>query len=158
MPYLDDPRGRVTLNLQAPEFEALAVDATRAGYASPGKYAMALVRARGAAPRPVLDENGRQRVARLRGKLAVVRAALAATEARADALAVQLLEARQELDQRPTRAQVQQAIEEGVKALSPAAATSTETLAPALLTPEEKAEARRQRARQRQREAERTRL
>ncbi len=113
MPYLKDPRGRVTLNLPAAEYATLTADAAQAGYASPGRYATALVRARGAAPRPVLDENGRQRVAFLEDKLATVREALAATQARTAALATQLRAAQHELEQRPTRAQVQQAIEEG---------------------------------------------
>lgn len=162
MPYIKDPRGRVTLNLQAPEFEALAVDAARAGHASPGTYAMALVRARGAAPRPVLDENGQLRVARMQGKLTTLREALAAAEVRATALAVQLREARQELSQRPTLAQVQQAIEEQVAAHSREAAASTKARAmeavasaPEALNSEEKAEARRRRERQRQREQDR---
>ena len=158
MPYKKDPRGRVTLNLQAPEFEALAADAARAGHASPGTYALALVRARGAAPRPVLDENGQLRVARLQGKLTTLRETLAAAEVRAAALAVQLREARQELSQRPTLAQVQQAIEKGVKALRPEAGESTKVPvveaippAPQALTPEEKAKAQRRRERNRNR-------
>ena len=158
MPYKKDPRGRVTLNLQPSEFAALAADAAQAGHARPGTYALALVRARGAAPRPVLDENGQLRVARLQGKLTTLREALAAAEGRAAALAAQLREARQELEQRPTLAQVQQAIEKGVKALRPEAVASTkapvaEAIAPApqALTLEERAKARRQRERNRNR-------
>ncbi len=160
MPYLKDPRGRATLNFPAAEYEALVADAKRAAHASPGTYALALVRARGAALRPVMDENGRQRVARLQGKLATLTEALAAAEARAAALVTQLRAAQRELEQRPTRAQVQQAIAEGVGAHRPAAGAPTEAPAveaPAALTPAEEAEARRRRVHKRQREAERKR-
>ena len=82
MPYKKDPRGRVTLNLQPDEFEELTAAAKRAAYKTAGRYALALVRARGEAPRPVVDENGQQRVAFLKGKLGVLRDALRRAEAR----------------------------------------------------------------------------
>ena len=156
MTYLKDPRRRITLNFHPDDHAALAADATRAGHESAYAYVMALVRARGAAPRPVLDENGQLRVARMQGKLTTLREQLAAAEARAGALSARLLAAQRELDQRPTSAQVQLAIKEGLKAQSPEAGPPAEGPAPALLTPEEKAEARRRRVRQRQREAGRT--
>ena len=156
MTYLKDPRRRITLNFHPDDHAALAADATRAGYESAYAYVMALVRARGAAPRPVLDENGQLRVARMQGKLTTMREQLAAAEARASALSARLGAAQHELEQRPTFAQVQLAIEKGLKAHSSEAGTPAEGPAPALLTPEEKAETRRRRMRQRQREAERT--
>lgn len=160
MPYLKDPRGRVTLNFPAAEYEALVADANRAAHVSPGTYALALVRARGAALRPVLDENGRLRVARLQGKIATLTEVLAAAEARAAALATELRATQLELEQRPTRTQVQQAIAEGIGAHRSEAGAPTEAPtveAPTALTPEAEAEARRRRMRKRQRETERKR-
>ncbi|WP_210521692.1 hypothetical protein [Hymenobacter terricola] len=114
MPYLKDPRSRITLNFHAADYDALTADATRAGHASASKYAMALVQARGAAVRPILDENGRQRVSRLQGKMDTARAALTAAEARAAGLATQLRAAQHELAQRPSRADIESLIVEAV--------------------------------------------
>ena len=68
MPYTNDPRRTVTLNLHADEYAALADDALEAGYKTPGTYALALVRARGDAPAPILDERTDERMMRLEGK------------------------------------------------------------------------------------------
>jgi hypothetical protein len=68
MPYLNDPRRTVTLNLHPAEYEALADDAFEAGYATPGTYAKALVEARGEPPAPRLDEHSAERVLRLEAK------------------------------------------------------------------------------------------
>ena len=108
MPYLKDPRGRVTLNFPAADFSALTADAARAGHASPGPYALALVRARGAALRPVMDEHGAQRVARLKAKMAVLREELAAAEAQAATAAARIQILERDLRQRPTRAEYDQ--------------------------------------------------
>lgn len=105
MPYLNDPRGRVTLNLPAAEFAVLTADAARAGYGSPGTYALALVRARGAALRPVVDERGAQRVAQMQGKFAVLREAHTQAEARAAAAEARVRALELALAQRPTRAE-----------------------------------------------------
>lgn len=70
MPYLNDPRRRIMLNFHAEAYAALAADAARAGHPTPGTYPLALVQARGSALRPVVDEHGAQRVARLKTKLA----------------------------------------------------------------------------------------
>ena len=67
MPYTHDPRRTVTLNLHADEYAALAEDALHAGYATPGTYALALVRARGEAPDPVVDARTAERIGRLEG-------------------------------------------------------------------------------------------
>jgi hypothetical protein len=68
MPYKNDPRKTVTLNFHADEYAALAADALQAGYATPGTYALALVRARGDAPEPIHDERAEERLQRLEGK------------------------------------------------------------------------------------------
>lgn len=68
MPYTNDPRRTVTLNLHADEYAALAEDAFGAGYKTPGTYALALVRARGDAPEPILDERTEDRLMRLAGQ------------------------------------------------------------------------------------------
>jgi hypothetical protein len=62
MPYLNDPRRTVTINLHPNEYAALAEDALTAGYQTPGTYAKALVRARGDAPEPILDRRSAERV------------------------------------------------------------------------------------------------
>ena len=67
MPYTNDPRKTVTLNLHADEYAALAEDALEAGYATPGTYALALVRTRGAAPEPIPDRRSADRLMRLEG-------------------------------------------------------------------------------------------
>lgn len=65
MPYLQDPRRTVTLNLHPDEYAALAEDARDAGYATPGTYAKALVEHRGDAPAPIQDQRSQERFARL---------------------------------------------------------------------------------------------
>ena len=67
MPYKDDPRRTVTINLPPDEYAALAEDALTAGYATPGTYAKALVRARGDAPEPIPDQRSEERLAKLQG-------------------------------------------------------------------------------------------
>ena len=67
MPYKKDPRRTVTLNFHADEYAALAADALDAGYATPGTYALALVRARGDAPETIRDERTEERLQRLAG-------------------------------------------------------------------------------------------
>jgi hypothetical protein len=67
MPYLNDPRRTVTINLHPDEYAALAEDALTAGYETPGTYAKALVRARGDAPEPILDRRSAERVLKLQG-------------------------------------------------------------------------------------------
>lgn len=68
MPYAHDTRRTVTLNLPADEYAALAQDALDAGYPTPGTYALALVRARGDAPGPIVDRRTGERIGRLEGK------------------------------------------------------------------------------------------
>ena len=68
MPYVHDTRRTVTLNLPAAEYAALAQDALDAGYATPGTYALALMRARGDAPDPIVDRRTEERIGRLEGK------------------------------------------------------------------------------------------
>ena len=68
MPYTNDPRRTVTLNFHPDEYEALAEDALEAGYATPGTYALAVVRERGDAPDPIRDERTEERVRRLEAK------------------------------------------------------------------------------------------
>lgn len=68
MPYKNDPRRTITLNLHPDEYDALAEDALEAGYATPGTYALALVRERGDAPAPILDKRTSTRIERLEGK------------------------------------------------------------------------------------------
>lgn len=67
MPYKNDPRRTITLNFHPDEYAALAEDALDAGYATPGTYALALVRARGDAPAPIPDQRSADRLARLEG-------------------------------------------------------------------------------------------
>ena len=67
MPFLNDPRRTVTLNLYPDEYESLAEDALTAGYQTPGTYAKALVLARGEAPEPILDQRSAERVGKLQG-------------------------------------------------------------------------------------------
>ena len=67
MPFLNDPRRTVTLNLYPDEYESLAEDALTAGYPTPGTYAKALVVARGEAPDPILDQRSEERVHKLQG-------------------------------------------------------------------------------------------
>lgn len=68
MPFTQDPRKHVTLNLYADEYVALQADAQQAGYTSPGTYALALVRARGDAPEPIHDRVARERLSHLQGQ------------------------------------------------------------------------------------------
>lgn len=68
MPYKNDPRKTVTLNFHSEEHAALVDDAREAGYASPGTFALALVRERGEAPEPIHDERTEDRINRLEGK------------------------------------------------------------------------------------------
>jgi len=153
VPYLNDPRRRITLNFHPDAYDALAADAARAGHAAPSAYALALVQARGAALRPVVDERGAQRVAQLHGKLAAVREALAtARAALADCRAARAQEADERralaraLANRPTAAEYEQqlaaAVQEAVAALVVRAEAS-----PALPpTPEQEARAQRRAA------------
>ena len=67
MPYKDDPRRTVTINLPPDEYAALAEDALTAGYETPGTYAKALVRARSDAPDPIPDARSEERLAKLQG-------------------------------------------------------------------------------------------
>lgn len=126
MPYLNDPRQRVTLNLQPDAYAALATDALRAGYATPGTYAMALVLARGAAPKPIPDERSRERLERAAGKTQQLREELArqqaqhlaqqqAWAAQRQALTEQLGQAQRALAQRPPLWEVQQLIRQGIE-------------------------------------------
>lgn len=68
MPYKNDPRKTVTLNFHAEEYAALTADARDAGYATPGTYALALVRARGDVTEPINDERTEDRINFLEGK------------------------------------------------------------------------------------------
>jgi hypothetical protein len=121
MPYRNDPRRRITLNFHPADYDALAADAARAGHASAYAYVMALVQARGAALRPVVDEHGAQRVARLKTKLAAAQVVLdAAQQAVAKCRAARGADAErrraleQELATRPGRAEVQQLLDAAV--------------------------------------------
>ena len=67
MPFLNDPRRTVTLNLYPEEYASLAEDALTAGYPTPGTYAKALLLARGEAPYPILDQRSAERVGKLLG-------------------------------------------------------------------------------------------
>ena len=68
MPYAHDTRRTVTLNLPADEYAALVQDALDAGYTTPGTYALAVVRARGDVPEPIVDQRSEDRISRLEGK------------------------------------------------------------------------------------------
>ena len=150
VPYTIDPRRRITLNFHADEHAALAADAARAGHASSYAYVMALVRARGAALRPVVDAHGAQRVARLKTKLAGVQqevdeaqqevAACRAARA-ADAGRRRVLE--NELTARPTAAQYQEMLDATVAR----AVAEQPGPAPPGPTPEQAARAARREAR-----------
>jgi hypothetical protein len=67
MPFLNDLRRTVTINLYPDEYESLAEDALTAGYKTPGTYAKALILARGEAPEPILDQRSAERVGKLQG-------------------------------------------------------------------------------------------
>ena len=67
MPFLNDPRRTVTLNLYPEEYASLAEDTLMAGYPTPGTYAKALLLARGEAPDPILDQRSAERVGKLQG-------------------------------------------------------------------------------------------
>ena len=108
MPYVNDPRRRITLTFHPDDYAALTADATRAGFASAYAYVMALVQARGAALRPVVDEHGAQRMARMQGKLGVMKDALADCHAARAAEANQRRALERELAERPSRAEFQQ--------------------------------------------------
>ena len=126
MPYRNDPRGRVTLNLPAAEYAALA------GYASPGTFALALVRARGGslAPVVVVDANGARQVALLQEQLAAATEALASCHTARTAQAMQLQAVRRELEQRPTLADVHHAVAVAMDhRAAAAAATASSTTA-----------------------------
>ena len=86
MPFKNDLRRRVTLNLYPEEYTALQADARDAGYASPGTYALALVVERGEAPAPITDRRSAERLAQAQG-------AQQWLQAQFDALAAQLREA-----------------------------------------------------------------
>ena len=96
------------------EYDALAADAYKAGYATPGTYAKALVRARGNAPAPVRDERMQERVAQWRGKNHELAAQLHRSQAREQALQTQLRAAQHELTQRPTYAEQHRLVNEAV--------------------------------------------
>ena len=143
MTYLIDPRRRITLNFNADEHAVLAADAARAGYASAYAYTMTLVRARGAALRPVVDEHGAQRVARVKNKLTAAQQELAECCAARAADADRCRSLERELAARPGRAEVQQLIVETVAR----AAADREAAAPPAPTPEQTARAARRAAR-----------
>ena len=143
MPYTIDPRRRITLNFHADEHAALAADAARAGHASAYAYTMALVRARGAALRPVVDAHGAQRVARLRATLAAVRQELADEQAARTADAARCRALERELATRPTKVWYQQQLAAAVDQ----AVASREVVAPPAPTPEQTARATRRVAR-----------
>lgn len=114
MPYKEDPRRTVTVNLLPDEYDALAADAYKAGYATPGTYAKALVRARGNAPAPIRDERMQERVAKWRGKNSELAEQLHRSQAREQALQTQLQAAQHELTQRPTYAEQHRLVNEAV--------------------------------------------
>ncbi len=68
MPYLQDPRRTVTINLRPDEYAALAEDALDAGYPTPGTYAKALVEHRSDAPAPIQDQRNQERFAILQAR------------------------------------------------------------------------------------------
>ena len=114
MPYKEDPRRTVTVNLLPDEYDALAADAYKAGYATPGTYAKALVRARGKAPAPIRDERMQERVAKWRGKNEELAHQLHRSQAREQVLLAQLQTAQVELTQRPTYAEQHRLVNESV--------------------------------------------
>jgi len=158
VPYTIDPRRRITLNFHPDEHAALAADAARAGHASAYAYVMALVRARGAALRPVVDAHGAQRVARLKATLAAVRRELTDSDAArtadatrseaaraADAARCHALE--RELAARPPKAWYEQQLAASVaQAVAKVGASPTASESPAP-TPEQAARTARREAR-----------
>jgi len=114
MPYKEDPRRTVTVNLLPDEYDALAADAYKAGYATPGTYAKALVRARGKAPAPIRDERMQERVAKWHGKNHELAQQLHRSQAREQTLQTQLQAAQHELTQRPTYAEQHRLVNEAV--------------------------------------------
>ena len=114
MPYKEDPRRTVTVNLLPDEYDALAADAYKAGYATPGTYAKALVRARGNAPAPIRDERMQERVAKWHGKNQELAQQLHRSQAREHTLQTQLQAAQHELTQRPTYAEQHRLVNEAV--------------------------------------------
>lgn len=67
MPYKNDVRRTITLNLHPDEYAAIAGDAFTAGHERPGTYAKALVLNRGDALAPILDECTEERLYKLEG-------------------------------------------------------------------------------------------
>lgn len=67
MPYKNDVRRTITLNLHPDEYAAVAEDAFTAGHERPGTYAKALVLNRGDAPEPISDERTAERLHKLEG-------------------------------------------------------------------------------------------
>ena len=116
MPSKIDLRRTVTVNLPPDEYQALADDALRAGYATPGTYAKALVRARGQAPAPIRDERMHDRVAKWKGRNDELAHQLERALAREEALRARLEAAQAELVTRPSRAQVERQLAEGIDA------------------------------------------
>ncbi len=68
MPYLNDLRRTVTVNLDPDDYALLADDALEAGYTSAGTYAKALVLSRGEAPAPTRDRRSAEQIGRLEGQ------------------------------------------------------------------------------------------
>lgn len=170
MPYKKDPRRKITLNFQPPEYAQLAAEAHAAGYATPGAFAQALVRARGAAPAPVLDPRSARRVQQALAELAEEQdlrqdalEQLQTLEAQTQALQAELRATRRTLAGRLTDAQIKEQIAAAITASTGPAAVPTAgpvEAAPALpapaLVPEpttaETAAARRRRVKERERE------
>jgi hypothetical protein len=142
MPYKEDPRRTVTVNLLPDEYDALAADAYKAGYATPGTYAKALVRARGNAPAPIRDERMQERVAKWRGKNSELAQQLHRSQAREQALQTQLQAAQHELTQRPTYAEQHRLVNEAVARVMAERAAPAEP--PAAVSSAAAREARRQ--------------
>ena len=116
MPSKVDLRRTVTINLPPDEYQALANDALRAGHATPGTYAKALVRARGQAPAPIRDQRMLDREARWKGRNAELAHQLQQALAREQALRARAEAADAELVARPSRAQVARQLAEGIEA------------------------------------------
>ncbi len=79
MPYKNDPRRTLTLNLLPDEYDAVAAQAAAAGYATPGPYAKA--RVLGTAAAPVAADPAEAEAAAVRARQQT--AQLAASNARA---------------------------------------------------------------------------
>lgn len=123
MPYKKDPRRKVTLNFQPPEYAQLAAEALAAGYATPGAFAQALVRARGTAPPPVLDPRSARRVQQALAELEEEQdlrqdalEQLQTLEAQVQALTAELRATRRTLAGRLTDAQIKEQIAAAITA------------------------------------------